>query len=70
MPLCVHSEVTDKTIDIFDREKEFLGNVKDKITIIITCCVGRHLKDVIESNPNLKVILEHITTKEAADFVK
>eukprot|EP00039_Didymoeca_costata_P031062 m.32940 g.32940 ORF g.32940 m.32940 type:complete len:348 (+) comp8470_c0_seq1:32-1075(+) len=54
MPLCVHSEVTDKTIDIFDREKEFLG---------------RHLKDVIESNPNLKVILEHITTKEAADFV-
>eukprot|EP00041_Stephanoeca_diplocostata_P029869 m.890013 g.890013 ORF g.890013 m.890013 type:complete len:349 (+) comp23648_c0_seq5:267-1313(+) len=55
MPLCVHGEVTDKSIDIFEREPVFLT---EKLT------------PLLEANPTLKVILEHITTKEAVDFVK
>jgi dihydroorotase len=54
IPLCVHGEVTDKTVDIFEREPVFLN---------------RHLESIVKSNPNLKVILEHITTKEAVAFV-
>lgn len=55
MPLCIHGEVTDKTVDIFEREPVFLG---------------RHLENIVKTNPNLKVILEHITTKEAVAFVE
>ena len=54
MPLCVHSEVTDQCIDIFEREPVFLS---------------RHLQPIIAANPDLKIILEHITTKEAVKFV-
>lgn len=52
--LLVHGEVTDNHIDIFDREKEFLDN-------ILVPLMSRH--------PKLKVVVEHITTKEAAEFV-
>lgn len=54
MPLCVHSEVTDQCIDIFEREPVFLT---------------RCLAPIIEANPDLKIILEHITTKQAVKFV-
>ena len=53
-PLCIHGEVTDNNIDIFDREKAFIDNVLNKIRT---------------DNPNLKVIMEHITTKDAVDYV-
>ena len=55
MPLLIHGEVTNKEIDIFDREKQFL----DKILYFIC-----------KELPNLKITLEHITTKDAALFVK
>ena len=55
MPLLVHGEVTHNHVDIFDREKEFLDT-------ILAPLVSRH--------PTLKVVVEHITTKDAADFVK
>ncbi len=54
MPLLIHGEVTDHHIDIFDREKEF---------------IDRHLKKIVSTFPNLKVVFEHITTKDAAEFV-
>lgn len=54
MPLLVHGEVTHDHIDIFDREKEFLDTI---------------LAPLVSRNPNLKVVVEHITTKDAADFV-
>lgn len=52
--LLVHGEVTDKDIDIFDREKVF---------------IDRHLVGLVSRFPNLKVVMEHITTKDAVDFV-
>ncbi len=54
IPLLVHGEVTDKEIDIFDREKVF---------------IERMLKPIINKHPDLKIVMEHITTKEAVDFV-
>jgi dihydroorotase len=54
MPLLVHGEVTDPSIDIFDREKIFIDTV---------------LTPVIRHFPGLRVVFEHITTQEAADFV-
>ena len=54
MLLLVHGEVTDHHIDIFDREKEF---------------IDRHLTRIVASNPKLKVVFEHITTGDAAQFV-
>ena len=54
MPLLVHGEVTDKAVDIFDREAIFIEQV---------------LTNVIDDFPNLKVVFEHITTQDAADFV-
>lgn len=54
MLLLVHGEVTDGDIDIFDREKVF---------------IDRHLSIIVESFPSLKVVFEHITTKDAAEFV-
>jgi len=54
MPLLVHGEATDPDIDIFDREAVFI----DKI-----------LKPLRRDLPDLKVVLEHITTQEAADYV-
>jgi dihydroorotase len=54
MLLLVHGEVTDSSIDIFDREKIFIDSI---------------LKDVVNDFPKLKIVLEHITTKDAAEFV-
>lgn len=55
MLLLVHGEVTDAEIDIFDREKVFLERV---------------LAPTLEAFPNLKVVLEHITTADSAEFVR
>ncbi|MBC7756969.1 MAG: dihydroorotase [Bdellovibrio sp.] len=54
LPLLVHAEVTDSDVDIFDREKVF---------------IDRHMVPLLQRYPSLKIIFEHITTKEAADFV-
>lgn len=54
MLLLVHGEVTDASIDIFDREKVFLDTV---------------LEEVVNDFPELKIVLEHITTKDAVEFV-
>ena len=54
MPLLVHGEVTHSGIDIFDREAVFIGEV---------------LTGIIADYPELKIVFEHITTQEAADFV-
>ena len=54
MLLLVHGEVTQKHIDIFDREKEF---------------IDQHLVKIVDQIPHLKVVFEHITTKDAAEFV-
>lgn len=54
MLLLVHGEVTDSSIDIFDREKVFLETI---------------LGDVVADFPELKIVLEHITTKDAVEFV-
>jgi len=54
MPLLIHGEVTDPAVDIFDREAVF---------------IERHLQPLLQRHLGLKVVLEHITTAEAADFV-
>jgi len=54
MPLLIHGEVTDAAIDIFDREAVFLERV---------------LAPLLQRHPGLRVVLEHITTSEAVDFV-
>ena len=55
LPLCVHGEVTDSAIDIFDRERVFIETV---------------LHPLREALPTLKVVMEHITTSDAADYVE
>lgn len=54
MPLLIHGEVTTDDIDIFDREQVFIDTI---------------LSPLVASYPNLKIVLEHITTKNAVDFV-
>lgn len=54
MPLLIHGEVTDKNIDIFDREKVF---------------IDKKLDYICNKLPDLKITLEHITTKEATEYV-
>ncbi len=54
MVLCVHGEVVDANIDIFDREKVFIDRV---------------LAPLQREFPALKIVMEHITTQDAADFV-
>jgi dihydroorotase len=54
MVLCVHGEVTDSSVDIFDREAVFLERV---------------LTPLMRDFPGLKIVLEHITTADAAQFV-
>jgi len=54
MPLLVHAEVTDPDIDVFDREKVF---------------IDRHLQPLTERFPRLKVVLEHVTTRQGVEFV-
>lgn len=55
LPLCTHGEVTDSSIDIFDREAVFIDRVLDPIR-------RRH--------EGLRVIMEHITTSQAVDYVR
>jgi len=55
MVLSVHGEVTDPGVDIFDREKAFIDEVLDPL-------IRRH--------QGLKVVFEHVTTKDAVDFVQ
>src|SRR3954449_251601 len=55
MPLLIHGEVTDPEIDIFDREAVFIDRVLDPLC---------------RRFPELRVVLEHITTEEAADYVR
>jgi dihydroorotase len=55
MVLCVHGEVTDPDVDVFDRERQFLDRV---------------LKPVVREFPALKIVLEHITTADAVDWVR
>ena len=55
MPLLVHGESTDSAIDVFDREKAFLEET---------------LGPLLERFPELKVVLEHITTRDAVQFVE
>lgn len=54
MPLLLHGEVVDADIDVFDREAVF---------------IERHLTRILADFPRLKVVLEHITTQQAAEFV-
>src|SRR5437764_1274194 len=54
MVLCVHAEVTDPDVDVFDREAVFIDRV---------------LTRVVSDFPELKIVLEHITTADAVDFV-
>ena len=54
MVLCVHGEVTDPEVDVFDREAVFIDRI---------------LSGVIRDFPGLKIVFEHITTRQAAQFV-
>jgi len=54
MVLCVHGEVTDPAVDVFDREAVFISHV---------------LEPMMRDFPGLKIVFEHITTADAADFV-
>ncbi len=55
LPLCVHGEVTHGEIDIFDREAVFIDTVLDPIR---------------RATPGLRVVMEHITTSDAVDYLK
>ena len=55
MVFCVHGEITDPDIDVFDREAVFIDRV---------------LTPLVRDFPELKIVLEHITTEEAAHFVR
>ncbi len=54
VPLCIHGEVADFAIDVFDREAVFIERV---------------LEPIQRSAPELKIVLEHVTTKEGVDYV-
>lgn len=54
VPLLAHAEVTDNDVDVFDRERVF---------------IERNMIPLLKKLPALKVVFEHITTKDAADFV-
>ncbi|NOX09588.1 MAG: dihydroorotase [Gammaproteobacteria bacterium] len=55
MPLLIHGEVTDPEVDVFDREAVF---------------IERHLLDIVKNFPALRIVLEHVTTREGAHFVR
>jgi dihydroorotase len=55
MVLCIHGEVTDPDVDVFDREAVFIDRI---------------LAPLVRDFPDLKVVLEHITTAQAAEFVR
>ena len=54
LPLCVHGEVTDADIDIFDREAVFIDRVLDPVR---------------RATPGLRVVMEHITTRDGVEYV-
>ncbi len=54
LPLLIHGEVTTDDVDIFDREKVFIDST---------------LRPLVENIPSLKIVLEHITTRQAVEFV-
>jgi len=54
LPLCVHGEVTDPEVDIFDREAVFIDRVLDPLR---------------RATPGLRVVMEHVTTRDAVDYV-
>ncbi len=54
MPLLVHGEVTDPDVDVFDRERVFIERV---------------LKPLVDRWPDLRVVLEHVTTEDGVEFV-
>jgi len=54
VPLLIHAETNDKNIDIFDRERVF---------------IDRHLTQIHSEFPDLRIVFEHISSKEAVDFV-
>ena len=55
IPLCVHGEVTDPAVDIFDREAVFIDRVLDPVR---------------RATPGLRVVMEHITTRDGVDYVR
>ena len=55
LPLCTHGEVTDHDVDIFDREAVFIDRV---------------LEPIRRDHPELRVVMEHITTSNAVDYVQ
>ena len=55
LPLCVHGEVTDPAVDIFDREAVFIDRVLDPVR---------------RATPGLRVVMEHITTRQGVDYVR
>ncbi|MEP1614346.1 MAG: dihydroorotase [Roseobacter sp.] len=55
LPLCVHGEVTDADVDIFDREAVFIDRILDPIR---------------KSTPGLRVVMEHITTSNAVEYAR
>ena len=55
MPLLIHGEVVDKEVDIFDREAVFIDRI---------------LKKLVKDFPNLKIVLEHITTTNSVEFIE
>jgi dihydroorotase len=55
VPLCVHGEVTDPEIDIFDREAVFIDRVLDPLRTRL---------------PQLRVVMEHVTTSDGVEYVK
>jgi dihydroorotase len=55
LPLLVHGEVTNPLVDVFDREQVF---------------IARHLVPLLDRFKKLRIVFEHITTKQAVDFVK
>ena len=54
MPLLIHGEVTDPEVDVFDREAVFIDRVLDPLR---------------QRLPDLRIVLEHVTTEEAVDYV-
>lgn len=55
LPLLVHGEVTDPVVDVFDREKIFIDRI---------------LSPLVQRFPDLRIVLEHVTTSDAVAFVK
>ncbi len=55
LPLCVHGEVTDPAVDIFDREAVFIDRVLDPVR---------------RATPGLRVVMEHLTTREGVDYAR